>query len=76
MIRKIRWKGSKSWSISASRPWGKSISTSWGDNWAWSVSSDSNGPQASSWTTFNSHGWVWAAIDMNLPVSESWSKNA
>jgi hypothetical protein len=70
MIRKIKWRGSNSWDISLRRD----ISASWLDNWGWSVNSNSD--ESESWTTFNSHCWVWVAMDMNLPVSESWSTNA
>jgi len=68
MIRKILSTGSYSWSVSAH------ISSSWLDNWGYSINSNFEA-HSESWTDFESHCWVWVAMDINIPMSESWSTN-
>ena len=74
MIRKIEWRGSRSWVGTVRRPWGETESESWSDSKYRFGNFNFNRTWAKSWSSFSSWCWNWSATKPR-PISESWEED-
>ena len=76
MIRKIAWRGSRSWVGNVRRPWGETESESWSDSNYRFGNFNFDRTWAKSWFSSCSWCWAWSAASiMSSPVSESWEED-